>query len=90
MQPKQLIGKAHKPKPRITLAITEQQQDDLRKVKRYLPTAVNTFKKAYFGRSLAAGIKAKCLECTNLQPQEVKRCTIEGCPLWVYRPYREG
>jgi len=90
MQPKQLVGKRGKAGPKPTLVLTEQQQKYLKIVKRDLSSSANTFKKAYTGRSLAAGIKAMCLSCTNLQPLEVKRCNIEGCPLWVYRPYRGG
>jgi len=30
-------------------------------------------------------IRAKCLDCTCDQIQEVKLCPAEDCPLWKYR-----
>ena len=33
----------------------------------------------------AKAIKAKCLDCCCGQYQEVKKCTVTKCPLWVYR-----
>lgn len=30
-------------------------------------------------------IRKKCLNCSNEQWIEVKRCPIEECPLWEYR-----
>lgn len=30
-------------------------------------------------------IRAKCLDCSNLQWSEVKRCPVVGCPLYPYR-----
>lgn len=37
-------------------------------------------------------IREKCLECCCGQASEVSLCTIEDCPLWVWRfgknPYR--
>lgn len=68
--------------------LTDQQKGTLRRVKMYLPSAVNVFEKAYSGRSRTSGVKAKCIECSNLQKSEVGPCTLEGCPLWPYRPYR--
>ena len=39
-------------------------------------------------------IRAKCLDCTAEQPQEVRLCPSENCPLWPYRmghnPNRKG
>jgi hypothetical protein len=68
--------------------MTDLQAIDLRRVRDTLQTALGVFKKAYSGVSMAAGVKAKCLECSNLQKTEVRDCQIEGCPLWRYRPYR--
>jgi hypothetical protein len=53
----------------------------------------STFARAYAGRSRAAGIKAKCLECVGLVRADITNCgaapTSEApCPLWPYRPYR--
>lgn len=30
-------------------------------------------------------IRAKCLDCCYGQPQEVRLCTVEKCPLYPYR-----
>jgi hypothetical protein len=30
-------------------------------------------------------IRAKCLDCTSSQPEEVRNCTIKTCALWPYR-----
>ena len=38
--------------------------------------------------SKTAGIKLKCLDCVAWQPEEVRRCHIEDCTLWRFRPYR--
>ncbi len=39
-------------------------------------------------------IRAKCLECSNYQPKEVRNCLILDCPLYPYRlgknPNRKG
>lgn len=39
-------------------------------------------------------IRAKCLDCTCYQPSEVRKCTMEDCPLHPFRfgknPNREG
>lgn len=39
-------------------------------------------------------IRAKCLDCVADQPQEVRLCPSENCPLWPYRmghnPNRKG
>ena len=46
------------------------------------------YKTAISGRSRAAAIKAKCLDCANFQRVEIANCPIEDCALWLYRPYR--
>jgi hypothetical protein len=30
-------------------------------------------------------IRAKCLDCSNHQPKEVRLCPVTNCPLWLYR-----
>lgn len=52
------------------------------------PLYQGTFKKAAEGKSKAAAIKAKCLECCCFQRIEVQNCTATSCPLWIYRPYQ--
>ena len=47
------------------------------------------FKKAFSGKSKASALKAKCLDCTNLDRKEITLCTVKSCPIWLYRPYQE-
>ena len=46
------------------------------------------YQKAMSGKSRAAAVKAKCLDCTCWNRTEVSHCSAEACPLWLYRPYR--
>lgn len=34
-------------------------------------------------------IKYYCLDCAGGLTTEVKRCHINTCPLWVFRPYQK-
>jgi hypothetical protein len=54
------------------------------------PVYQQNYKIAISGKSRAAAIKAKCLDCTNFQRVEVADCLVETCPLWPYRPYRSS
>lgn len=38
--------------------------------------------------SRTKAVKAKCLDCSNYQVQEIKECPCKLCPLWNYRPYK--
>lgn len=51
---------------------------------------VKVYRKAMTGKSKAAGIKAKCLDCCCWQRKEVELCPAPDCPLYPYRPYRKG
>jgi len=73
-----------------TANFTAEQKKDLERVSAYLPSALKIFYVAYSGKSKAAAIKAKCLECCNLDKTAVSNCTITGCPLWRVRPYQKG
>ena len=46
------------------------------------------YKSAMSGKSKAAAIKAKCLDCCCWQRIEIANCSITSCPLHPYRPYR--
>lgn len=46
------------------------------------------FDKAYGGNSKASALKAKCLDCSCFNREEVRSCTVQTCPLWIYRPYQ--
>lgn len=47
------------------------------------------FNSAYSGRSLRACVNALCLDCLELAPDEIRRCSAPDCPLWSVRPYRK-
>ena len=47
------------------------------------------YKKAMAGKSKAAAVKAKCLDCTNWQRVEITNCPCEACPLYLYRPFKK-
>ncbi|WP_162910905.1 hypothetical protein [Azohydromonas sediminis] len=40
------------------------------------------------GLSPRQTIKAKCLDCSNFQRDEVASCRAVACPLWALRPYQ--
>jgi len=35
-------------------------------------------------------IRAKCMECSNWQYNEVTTCHLDDCPLWVFRSGKSG
>lgn len=76
-------------KPLSSIGLTDLQLKDLQRVSKYLPTALKTFQLAYAHKSLAKAVKAKCIECCNLEKVHIADCPIEGCPLWTYRPYQQ-
>ena len=65
--------------------MTEKQRQYFAKIPQVYQ---KNFQTAMSGKSRAAAIKAKCLDCTNWQRVEVADCLVETCPLWPYRPYR--
>jgi len=52
-------------------------------------TCRNTYLRAMRGKSMAAAIKAHCLECCGWQRREVEMCTALACPLYPYRPFKD-
>ncbi len=48
------------------------------------------FKTAIDGKSKSAAVKAKCLDCSCWQRTEIANCSVDICPLWLYRPYRKA
>lgn len=38
-----------------------------------------------FPKTALKAIRAKCLNCSNNQFIEVRRCPVKRCPLWGYR-----
>jgi hypothetical protein len=56
-----------------------------------LPISVRgVFERALNGKSKAAAIKAKCLDCCCFNKEEIGGCRIKTCPLWSYRPYQKN
>ena len=71
--------------------LTLQQEKILAGVRRQAPSKLCAFQRAYSGAaSKRQAIKAKCLDCSNLTVDEVRHCTVTGCPLWAYRPYQKS
>ena len=33
-------------------------------------------------------IKAKCVDCSGYQTEEVRNCNVKSCALWEIRPYQ--
>ncbi len=65
-----------------------KQIERLAQIERTTPSYSGITRKAYSGKSKAAGIKAKCLDCCCWQRVEIELCTTLACPLWPYRPYQ--
>jgi len=70
--------------------INSKELQTLKRVHGYLPSAKNTFLRAFSGTSKAAAIKAKCIECSCYQKNEVAKCRVTDCALYRYRPYKAG
>lgn len=50
----------------------------------------STFERAFAGKSRAAAIRAKCLDCCHFSRAEVAACAVIACPLHPVRPFRES
>lgn len=40
------------------------------------------------GKSYSKAVKAKCLDCTCFNKEEIKKCEVFTCPLHNLRPYK--
>ena len=67
---------------------SDERSETLERVKKYSPSVLGHFRRAYAGKSRKAAVTAKCLECTCIQRIEVKNCPVVQCPLWEFRPYK--
>ena len=60
-------------------------------IARRLESMPETYRRTYLramgGRSLAAAVKAFCMECVAWDRREVALCTAPACPLYPYRPF---
>lgn len=65
--------------------VAQQALADLRRAtpERFLPV----LDKVEAG-SRAAALKLHCLECSNFQTSEVRKCEITKCAIWLFRPYQ--
>ena len=61
----------------------------LEAVRRDAPRYLDTFRRAYAGKSLRAAVNAFCVECQGYDPAAVKDCTAPACPLFTHRPGRQ-
>lgn len=68
--------------------VTAAQRRELDRVRRIAPSKATVLERAYRGKSKAAGVKAKCLDCANYVTPEVRDCLVPQCPLYPYRPYQ--
>lgn len=84
-----IAKKPHGKRPLEFKAISEAQSARLHEIAVRNPTMKALFSKAYQGRSKAAALKAKCLDCSCFQRKEVTLCTVQTCPLWHYRPFQK-
>jgi len=89
-----MFTKGHKlstmPRKQIKLTnLTQLQLEELKTIRRYTPRYENLAKRVFSGKSRGAAVKMKCLECCCWQRNDVRGCPIEGCALWLYRPYQE-
>jgi len=50
-------------------------------------TCRRTYLRAVLGRSMAAAVKAHCMECVCWDRREVALCTALACALYPYRPF---
>jgi len=69
-----------------------QEGPDIGKIARRVGEMPATCRRNYLqamsGKSLAAGVKAFCLECIGWDRSEVTACTAPACPLHPYRPFQ--
>jgi hypothetical protein len=65
----------------------KKRLDDIQK---HTPKLYPLFFKVYADQTpLSKAVKAKCLDCSCWQPDEITNCTVFTCPLWNFRPYQK-
>jgi hypothetical protein len=70
--------------------LCEKERQELKKVSEYLSPAVGVFERAFSGKSLAAAVKARCIQCSCYSKPEITKCRVTDCALFRYRPYQGG
>lgn len=81
---------ATKPGRPSAASLTTKQRLMLAKVEADAPSRAGVFRRAYDGRSLAASVKAFCLQCVWMDPRAIRDCDDSACPLHPHRPYQGG
>lgn len=57
---------------------------EVSKLSRKSEDCVKLTEESYYGTRMQA-IRKKCIDCCGGDRNEVKRCHIKNCPLWVFR-----
>jgi len=73
-----------------TVEIEAKRANRLADVQRDSPRYLNTFRRAYAGKSLRAAVNAFCIECMGFEYAAIRDCTAPACPLFLYRPGRRN
>lgn len=79
-----------KPPRPVDILTKERQSERLVVVRKHAQKMESAFRKAYSGKSKAAALKAKCMDCSGYQRVEITECTVYACPLYPYRPFQKG
>jgi len=66
-----------------------KRTQELDRVSTEAPSCLKTFKAAFSGKSLRAGINAMCLQCTCFDRLYIRDCPSSNCGLWPYRPFQK-
>ncbi len=83
--------------PRNPEATAKKKSDRLRKLPKVIrdyillapPRYHGVLARAYLGVKPAL-VKAKCLDCSVYQIEEITNCTVVTCPLHKRRPYQDA
>lgn len=71
--------------------LTPGQARRLEAIRRDAPSAEGAFLRCYERKaSPRQAIKGQCLDCQGLDRQGVATCGDRCCPLWHFRPFRQG
>ena len=69
-------------------AKSEQMQNAFKMIRESTPERFLHIVELAANGSRSAGVKLKCLECSNYQTKEIRECNINSCGLWPFRPYQ--
>ena len=69
-------------------------RDEIKKrladIQKHTPKLHPLFFRVYAGQTgLTEAVKAKCLDCSCWQREEITDCRVFACPLWAHRPYQK-